>query len=263
MRFYHTPVVPIDQIEVIVSTEPDLLTYLVAGTGVISVFVLMVSVIFLAIQAKAARVQSMHLGVGDRLLAAHQFILTIETDKESLEAKSLFGQIRDQYKEAGASNCLKTIFDVANQKREDLKDAAAIKEYEAADEDYRKLLRHLNTLEMMAVGIRSGCFDERLVKLYKMNGVIGEVSIAQEAIEVVRKQVPNEELYTECLWLAWRWKEMEGDTRYTLTLDRDRYQGKALYQQVGWDAQFETKRKGLRERIARKIYTAPEGLPNS
>ncbi len=167
-----------------------------------------------AAQLKAAIDSNQKITAGQRLMASHEFIVKIETDKETLEARAMFGRIRDN---GGADEFLKIFtqqFD--NKHQEILFDEITV------ENAYRMIVRYLNTLEMTAVGIRTGCYQEATLKKMSRGAFVRNVTCSEKAIKKLREVAMNPDIFTEAAWLAIRWAEAGNETK-TANLDKSRW----------------------------------------
>jgi len=71
----------------------------------------------------------------------------------------------------------------------------------------RKLQYILNFYERVAVSIREGIDDERMIKRTSFTTVIQAWDIAEPLIKAIREHIHSETTYQEFEWLAMRWKQ--------------------------------------------------------
>ncbi len=70
----------------------------------------------------------------------------------------------------------------------------------------RKFQYILNFYERVAVSIREGIYDERMIKRTSYTTVIETYDIAEPLIKAIREHIQSETTYQEFEWLVKRWK---------------------------------------------------------
>lgn len=150
-------------------------------------------------QVKLALEANQRIGEGERLLATHQLITDLETDREYLEARQFFASVRDN-KISG-----KTIGSIIDKYLENGTADAAAKEEILSD--YQKLIRHLNIMEITSVGIATGCYDEHALRLWQRGPYVRNFTAALPAISKLRQHNQRPRLFIESERLACYWAE--------------------------------------------------------
>lgn len=180
---------------------------------VIGTFLNALSTLISALQMRASQKQHTESLSSARIMKAHDFIQLSETNEFYVEARASFNKIRDTNLFVQAE---KRLLDAISKKpTSDSTENGGQKE---RNNTYQSILRHLNNLEMMAAGIKEGVFDEYTLKAWRLNGFCADIAVAQKSIEYLREKSNNHKLYSESIWLAWRWQEY-CDRKGMLTID--------------------------------------------
>jgi hypothetical protein len=177
---------------------------LIVASGALLISAVTLFVVVNQLKAAAQQVQlalaaNQRIGEGERLLATHQLITKLETDREYLEARQFFASVRDN-KIAG-----KTILGIIDKYLDNgAADATAKKDIL---DDYQKLIRHLNIMEITSVGIATGCYDEEALKLWQRGPYVRNFTAALPAITKLRQHNQRPRLFVESEKLACYWAE--------------------------------------------------------
>ncbi|MCL2897015.1 DUF4760 domain-containing protein [Brenneria tiliae] len=73
-------------------------------------------------------------------------------------------------------------------------------------DERRKFQYILNFYERVAVSIREGIYDEKMIKRTSFSTVIETYDIAEPLIKAIREKINSETTYQEFEWLVKRWK---------------------------------------------------------
>ena len=235
--------------------------------NIVTLIILTVTAWFIYLQARAARIQTQKISPGEKLVNAHNFILTIQTDKESLEARDAFYRIHHKMRrDAGRAEVLrvfkeakkevrpkkpnKLIGEKSNEEQKIYHDKYTLWSKHRSDLAlYNHLIRHVNLLEVMATGIKTGAMDEDHLKAFKRNGLIDDICLIQDAVNFLRKKSENPRIFEEAVWLAWRWLPESGKSAARLEIDKERLQITAPHDPVGYERTLPVKRS-LSQKIA-------------
>ena len=152
-------------------------------------------------QLKQAILANQRIGEGERLLATHQLIVKLETDGDHLDARQFFGKVRDGKVEG------KTLKGIVDSYFSSVDGATSSEEHHVTDE-YRKVISYLNVMELTAVGIISGCYDEQALRRWHRRAIVRNISKAKDAIEHLRKK-SNPKVFAEAEKLACYWADGE------------------------------------------------------
>lgn len=150
-------------------------------------------------QIKLAIIANQRIGEGERLLATHQLITKLETDREYLEARQFFASVRDN-KIPGKTiqGIIDKYLDNGNANDDEKKEIA---------DDYQKLIRHLNIMEITSVGIATGCYDEGALRLWQRGPYVRNFTAARVGIVKLRDHNHRQRLFIESERLACYWAE--------------------------------------------------------
>ncbi len=80
------------------------------------------------------------------------------------------------------------------------------KEYLESLHLLRRIHRFLNFYERVAVSIREGIYDERMIKRTSFTTVVTTYDIAEPLIKAIREDTQSKTAYQEFEWLVKRWK---------------------------------------------------------
>lgn len=184
------------------------------GVDWVGLFTLVVSLVTLLVvinqlkTAVAALEAAVHannrIGEGERLLATHDFITKLETDREHLQARRFFAAVRDKRQYDGSfSSIIELYYDskLANGNEPETEERLRI------EKDYRNFISYLNIMEITSVGIQSGCYDEAAMKKWHRGAYVRNIIAAKDAIQKLRDITDKHSLFSESMALACFWAD--------------------------------------------------------
>lgn len=139
------------------------------------------------------------------LVAIGTIIYNVRTAKKTQTANFLFESRQDErYTES--LHTLKQVHRSGKSFRSYVfpAEGSAITEDEMLER--RKLQYILNFYERVAVSIREGIYNEKMIKRTSYTTVIETYDIAEPLIKAIREHIKSETTYQEFEWLVKRWK---------------------------------------------------------
>ncbi|WP_187775412.1 DUF4760 domain-containing protein [Kosakonia radicincitans] len=139
------------------------------------------------------------------LVAIGTIVYNVRTARKTQTANFLFESRQDaQYSES--LHVLKQVHRSGKSFRSYVfpAEGRAITEDEMAER--RKFQYILNFYERVAVSIREGIYDERMIKRTSFTTVVETYEIAEPLIKAIREDIKSETTYQEFEWLVKRWK---------------------------------------------------------
>jgi len=140
------------------------------------------------------------------LVAIITIVYNIRTAKKTQTANFLFESRQDTYY-IESLHVLKQAHQSGKSFRSYVFPAEGSKISDDEIAERRKFQYILNFYERVAVSIRAGIYNEKMIKRASFTTVIETYDIAEPLIKAIREYIQSETTYQEFEWLVKRWKE--------------------------------------------------------